>query len=216
MKTRYNEYFDKIFWINSRNRPDRFKNMRKRLAEQEIKADRFHAILGGDVDKSKIKFDFHPQIKIFDNGELGCYLSHLAIFKYIIDNKIPRTLILEDDALFVGEFNPDSLPEEWELLYLGQHNYDKEESKENPGSSRAIKEVYKENVYHAERCWLTHAYAITYECALKIYEYCTTIRWCIDGTLADLQTDMQLKTFSFHPNIIVQDGTKSSLRLNNR
>ena len=208
----YNQYFNQIFWINSRNRVDRYKRMKKRLAEKEISATRFDAILGGHLNRDHFKFQM--KLRDLDNGELGCYMSHYSILKEIVAKKIPRTLILEDDAEFVGDFDPSILPDDWEMLFFGQHNYDTVDTAERKGCNAAIKENYKDNVYHAERCWLTHAYAITYECAIKALAYCEVIRISIDGQYADMQTDLKIKTYAYYPSIIIQDGSPSSLRLN--
>lgn len=37
---------------------------------------------------------------------VGCYLSHLAVWRWMIDNKLPRVLVFEDDANPVANFDP--------------------------------------------------------------------------------------------------------------
>jgi hypothetical protein len=41
--------FDKIFWINSKNRADRFGNMKRRFQALGLHAERFEAIHGGEI-----------------------------------------------------------------------------------------------------------------------------------------------------------------------
>ena len=39
------------------------------------------------------------------DGALGCACSHIYIWKKIIDENIPRAIILEDDFLLIDNFN---------------------------------------------------------------------------------------------------------------
>jgi hypothetical protein len=50
-------------------------------------------------------------------AKCACYLSHTNIYRYIIQNHLYDTLILEDDAEIVGEI-PDNLPQDG-FTYLG-------------------------------------------------------------------------------------------------
>ncbi len=55
-------------------------------------------------------------------GTLGCALSHIQIFKRIVNQSLPYALILEDDALIEDGFDNDfldSLPQSWDVLLLG-------------------------------------------------------------------------------------------------
>ena len=40
-----------------------------------------------------------------NNGQIGCFISHLLLWKKMIDENIEYMFILEDDALFSCEFN---------------------------------------------------------------------------------------------------------------
>lgn len=224
-----NEVFDKIFWINSKNRMDRYKNMCKRLPELGINPNstRFPAVLGGGVNRKNYSFAEPGKrpFKVLNNGEFGCYLSHLEIYKQIKANGWKRTLILEDDA----EFCPDFLmkfteywkhtPAEWDMLYLGQWNYDYQVNGGNTvgGKTFALREPVKEfrpgeGVYNAKRCWLTHAYAVDINCIDKLIDGCKHLYSSVDNVLADVQEKENLKVIAYHPNLIKQDNTKSSLR----
>lgn len=61
-------------------------------------------------------------------GSYGCYKSHMNILQQIIENGWENTMILEDDAIFCGDFIKrfeimcENLPSNWEQFYLGgQH-----------------------------------------------------------------------------------------------
>lgn len=91
-------------------------------------------------------------------GKQGCFLSHIFIWKDIIEKKIPNTTIFEDDILF--HHNWDSLapvyfkntPKNYDILYLGS-------------------QFEANSDFHIDKIpvYCTHAYTITYEGAKKLY-----------------------------------------------
>lgn len=215
-----NDLVDKVYWINSNNRPDRFINMKERL--KGITAERFVAIHGGDLPSSELSHHLpEPRLlwdgktgtnlRILNNSEIGCFQSHVAIYKKIKEQGFKTTLILEDDALFCEDFNEKVKQieplKDWDIIYFGQWNYDQGVK---DGSFEAIKEHATGDIYKADRCWLTHAYIVNLRCIDFLLENTRHMYASLDNVLADIQH--QLKVYAFHPNIINQDGTKSSLR----
>lgn len=218
-----NQYFDKIFWINSKNRVDRFKNMIIRLDGLGIRAERFSAIHGGEIDFSDPDYNYYTSQNIkksLNNAEIGCFLSHRTIYKEIKKNGWKKTLILEDDCDFCPDFLAlfekiyKEVPE-YEMLYLGQWNYDVEING-NKGETFALKNrvasVGNRDLYEAERCWLTHAYAVDLSVIDTLLDNTTNLYASVDQVLADIQAEKKLKVYAIHPAIIKQDGTRSSLR----
>jgi glycosyl transferase, family 25 len=58
---------------------------------------------------------------------IGCFLSHLAIWRWIVDNHLPRVLILEDDAAPAAHFDAarfrdvlTSIPQDAGMVFLGR------------------------------------------------------------------------------------------------
>lgn len=209
-----NQVFDKVFYINSKKRVDRLQNIKKRLDEQKVIAERFPAIFGGEIlDSQK---NFGQNARSLNLNEQGCFLSHTKIYGLINNSQYAKTLILEDDAEFKEGFPDhftklyDCLPDDWDLLYFGQFNYDQNTG----GKTRALKKKMTDfidyNLYLADRCWLTHAYAINLKCIDKLIEGTKVMYSTIDNVLADLQKD--LIVYAIHPALIKQDGSQSSLR----
>lgn len=224
-----NDFFDKIYWINSRNRMDRFRNMIDRFKEIEVRAERFNAITGGELDHSQLRFHRSEpifladgrtgtQYRLLNNGEIGCFQSHVAIYRLIKEKGLDKVLILEDDAQFVEGFKErfgqmvKYIPEDWDMIYFGQSNYDypNENWEGVERSTRNLKVNIKGEVYSADRCWLTHAYAVRGKCADFLIENTKEMYASVDNVLADIQH--HLKVYAIHPALINQDGTKSSLR----
>ena len=50
-------------------------------------------------------------------AKCGCYLSHTNVYRYIVQNHLYDTLVIEDDAELVGEI-PEDLPQDG-FTYLG-------------------------------------------------------------------------------------------------
>ena len=51
-------------------------------------------------------------------GKTGCFLSHLNMLKHIVDNKINKVIVVEDDALQINQL-PESLSSCETFCYLG-------------------------------------------------------------------------------------------------
>jgi GR25 family glycosyltransferase involved in LPS biosynthesis len=99
-----------------------------------------------------------------DPGEIGCILSHFNIWKEISKNKIPITLILEDDAIviqkkFISIIKSlmNKLPSNWDILllgfYLNRGNFDKKVTKD---------------IYRVKDFVLCHSYLVSLDGANKL------------------------------------------------
>ncbi len=101
---------NKTFLINLESRPDRLKRMSDILAQAGIEFEVFPAVDGRklasangvcrladgtpiyDPDHS-IKLGYRPM----SPAEIGCYLSHLEIWKKVVEQNVGWALVLEDD-----------------------------------------------------------------------------------------------------------------------
>lgn len=225
MQIQLTKYFDKIFVINSNPRADRMKAMTERFKELGLVKDhfefcekfKFEAILGGHVDASRYNITYPRGL---NGGELGCYLSHLEIYKMIDANNWGKTLILEDDAVFTPHFHTyfklhyDALPEDFDMWFLGRGNYDYQNLKKSQKELEFFGTQYEvtEGLWASKRNWLTHAYVVNGKAAKYLYENAIKdLYLTIDGVLADLQEN--LNVYSSNPSIIIQDPkSRSSLR----
>lgn len=91
-------------------------------------------------------------------GKQGCFLSHILIWKDIIEKEIPVTTIFEDDVLFHDRWKEiapvyfKNTPQNYDILYLGS-------------------QFEMVSNFHVDRVpvYCLHAYVITYEGAKKLY-----------------------------------------------
>jgi hypothetical protein len=99
---------------------------------------------------------FNNQILInkskgFGKGHIGCMLSHLKLYKHIIDNNISICTIFEDDVHFHPNWNILShnyflnTPKDFDVLFIGNQ----------------INNSINTAKIHNKPCYTTHAYIIT-------------------------------------------------------
>lgn len=63
---------------------------------------------------------------------VGCFLSHMKCYKYIIDNKIDNVIIFEDDIVInQPDFIYENIPKK-DIIYLGHEKYSANKIKTKP------------------------------------------------------------------------------------
>ena len=185
---RVNEYFDKVVVINLDRRQDRMEQLDPQLKKLGIEYERFSAIDGKAQGISPI-----------DAGRL----SHIEVMKQVTG----LTLILEDDALFVDEFNErfeqvmPSLPSNWDIFYLGAL-VDKK-----TGKLKAVNEHWHRQIVSTG----TQAYCVNPEKLNYFIE---------EQTKSDLHVDVCFRVLAEHtnayitqPNLVTQFPSYSDLRM---
>ena len=191
MENSINTFFDKIYVINLSYSVERKKSMVEQFEKYNIK----NYIFIEATDKNTLKFDelFEkkmwgcPQNCVQDctcrnslgDGNIALSISHYRIYCDIIENGYNRCLILEDDCIFLDEmynFNDieNYIPEDWELLYLGNSKFISSNTTTDIGNSYFLK------------CFgvpCTHMYAITNNTAKLLAKNIFPVRAAIDGYL---------------------------------
>jgi GR25 family glycosyltransferase involved in LPS biosynthesis len=101
-----NEFFDKVVVINLDRRTDRMEKVDAQLKELGIEYERFSAVDAVEMGIDPIQ---------------ACRQSHIQV----LEESTGKTLILEDDVLFMENFNErfsefiEVLPKDWHIFYLG-------------------------------------------------------------------------------------------------
>ncbi len=110
----------RIFVINLDRAKDRWEHF-KDLGEDKERFTRWSA-----TDYNDLKEDtpiFKEMVSYWNidpkehKAKCACYLSHTNVYRYIVQNHLYDTIILEDDAELVGEI-PEDLPQDG-FTYLG-------------------------------------------------------------------------------------------------
>ena len=112
-----NTFFDKIYCLNLDRRQDRWAESEIEFKKHGLQVERFAAIDGNDITL--------PSGSLIKTGDMGCLLSHIAIFKLMVEKGMQKILILEDDVEFAENFNElfnsliSQVPEFWDMIYFG-------------------------------------------------------------------------------------------------
>tara|TARA_R110000822_G_scaffold289752_1_gene411081 strand:+ start:132 stop:803 length:672 start_codon:yes stop_codon:yes gene_type:complete len=122
-----NDFFNQVYLINLKRRPDKLKVCQQLFAKLNIKYKISEAIdfcdgIPEDYPVKPIEGSF---LRDRAPGAWGCYVSHLEIIKDAKKNNYDKILILEDDVAIDDNFlslfsqKVKDLPQDWKLFYLG-------------------------------------------------------------------------------------------------
>lgn len=156
----------KIYVINLKRRSDRYESFCNKYPLDKSKLNKFEAFDGRYIKKIPNYF------KSLVSGEVGCFLSHKALWEKLLNDKdVDYYIIFEDDAKFSKNFleNFNNLINEFthfdSILYLGGRFT---ESYKMINCIKHTKNIVKYdynkkwNAYDCERT--THSYIINKNC----------------------------------------------------
>ena len=104
------------------NGKNEHENMERELPEFAVQPSL------GAIKQKKNRLEAIGYTSQYGNGQQGCACSHIYVWKYIVQNKIPIALILEDDIFFHPDF-PELFTKAWSnrpkdgTLFNLQHTY---------------------------------------------------------------------------------------------
>lgn len=217
MENLINTFFDKIYVINLSYSVERKKSMVDQFEKYNIK----NYIFIEATDKNTLNFDELVEKKMWGclqncvsvctcrnslgDGNIALSISHYRIYCDIIENGYNRCLILEDDCIFLDEmynFNDieNYIPEDWELLYLGNSKFISSNTSTDIGNTYFLK------------CFgvpCTHMYDITNSTAKLLAKNIFPVRAAIDGYLHRFIIDKKIlknvyicsKTFALNGSV---------------
>jgi GR25 family glycosyltransferase involved in LPS biosynthesis len=136
-------------------------------------------------------------------GQIACYLSHFLIWKYIIYNKIQKTIIFEDDVYIKKNYNVilndilKKLPNDIDFLYLYIHPVKQDVKLIDEKEYRLLKSGDN---------WGTVAYLITLKGSEKLVKYCNIIYGPIDRQINYLIQKKYLNGIMINKSIVSTKG----------
>jgi glycosyl transferase, family 25 len=123
-----------VFVINLSRSIERREHTTRQLNELGVSFQIVEAFDGAELSENEIRNN--SDYGIYKSGihssylrkeEIGCVLSHLQIFRQMVDEKIELACILEDDNNYLEDFKYLLVSENintslWDILYLGHHS----------------------------------------------------------------------------------------------
>jgi glycosyl transferase family 25 len=116
-----------ILIINLDRSSDRLAQMRAQTERLGLPFERFPAVDGTNVPAALAPYFCDASGRIVSPlapGEIGCYASHLALWRHLVASAIPAALVCEDDAVLpedLAEMVGDllaALPAGWDMVHL--------------------------------------------------------------------------------------------------
>lgn len=152
--------------INLKHDEERKKKMIDKLKFVDLKPVLFFDAIGiNDLykyDYKTMEFFINPETNLsIQPGEIGCALSHYYVWKFIEENNYEKVLILEDDTIFLNNFNEElnnilSANEKYDIFFL------------NRTKCSCIKENKINNYICMRYSYNANAYIITNNCVNKL------------------------------------------------
>lgn len=127
-ESRANHFFDHVYLINLKRRPDRLKKMQSLLKRLKIEFTLIEAVDGRNI--KRVPYGLN-------GGIVGCHESHLKIFRDVKKKGYEQPLILEDDLISHKDFERVleiifSIPKDWRLLYIGTADWEGKSERTEP------------------------------------------------------------------------------------
>ena len=211
-----NELIYKTYVINLDRSEDRLEFVKDNARKANLDITRFRGVEGNKLDLADLKrrnIITNEKLRV---GEIGCALSHINLWKKIInddtisDDKL--VLILEDDVIIPKDLNqklkkllPHS-PEDWELLFLGGCNL--YGTKVN---NHFMKPLIKESPRKLGRTNIcTHAMLFKKSSIKKFLDVCSPLHNSIDFQLR--QNYHKFNIYYTIPLLIFQNTEMDSVR----
>jgi hypothetical protein len=214
--------FEKTYLINLDRRPDRLERFMKTFEKSDaskMQLTKISAVDGGELDIKKVPLSevargelkqiettgFRSKHYQLTRGAIGCYLSHVKVWRDVVDNNHRHGLIFEDDVNVPSniyakmEKSMKHIPEDWDIILFGYHCKDCENMKGYRKVNRFI---------------LLHCYAISYSGIIKILKTNSLfpITQQIDSYLSELSEDI-LNIYTVPNPIIHQNGSRTDIQM---
>jgi GR25 family glycosyltransferase involved in LPS biosynthesis len=191
---------DKIYIINLERAKDRLKEVvseLKRLGGPFLNYSIFKAIDGKTIKDEEInklltldaQYSFYINAFNYDQirsrGEVGCYLSHLGVWKDMVKNNYNNVIILEDDVFTTLNKNQinknlDLLPRDYDVAHLGW--FSRFEGEYLKKSSNWVIPI--ENYKHFSMIYGTFAYMLSNKGAKELIANAIPINMQVDSFIS--------------------------------
>jgi len=205
-----NNIVDKVYVINLDKDKERLETVTTQLNSEKIEFERFPAIKGSTIEKDARLTEF---CNVFcTEGVKGCALSHRNIWENLVKSEYQAVCIFEDDVILNEDFNNHlqllwgSIPNDYDIVYLGNHFYCGDTSKYNQFTTKLFNvknSEYSTGVLKVAGCGGFHGYIISKKGARKLIESKTNFHIDIDIM------QQSLEAYAFHP-VLVESGDNTS------
>ena len=200
-----------IFIINLKKDTNKKQHMETLCEKHNLQCQFTEAVYGKDLDEKSLSKVYNKEESIrvlgrgLSKGEIGCALSHLNIYKHMIDHNIKNAIIFEDDVQLTEDFhslisNIDQFPSDWELVLLGYYkNCFTEKCSRSSLRDRKKITTSHQTVRLIERAYGTHGYLINLQGAKKLFNQLSVIKKPIDHYTSN---EANINLYAIYPRVV--------------
>lgn len=150
--------------------------------------------------------------RVLSKAEIANAVTHINIYKHMIDNDVPRLLVLEDDCLLMHNFSTElsailkELPEDFDVCFLGTaFNWDVQNYRSGFFGSQNKNEIVPDRrVYPIKGTHTADAYILSLKGAKKIYDAIVPFCLPIDYMMNPIFIMEDVKSYWCYPGIVKQ------------
>lgn len=182
---------------------------RRRAMEEQLRRVGATAQFFPAIDGRQIRTGLSPELCASDltDGEIGCYLSHVALWEKVATSLAKGAVILEDDVTLTDDFlavcqELGSVPLRYDLVRLGSLRHTKGRKLLDLANGRSI-------LLPAEASDGTQGYLVTRAGAERLLKLLAEPRAPIDREL-NLYWEHRLNVLLLAPGIVEHDTTMPS------
>jgi glycosyl transferase family 25 len=211
--------FPKTYVINMDKDTERLRKVIKQLDDYDISNyERIQGVNGKELTESELESGTTNFCKEYCiKSSIGCAMSHIKVYKKIIDNNDSMALILEDDVVFEDNFKSrvieklKDVPDDFDIVYLGCNQCN------NTGEIKSIPDIYSltfkskykninESIFVPRMSFALHAYIVSNNGAKKLLEmFKDGIYAHIDLQIQNERTKYGLNVYVTRPLLAYQD-----------
>jgi len=170
----------KIYIVNLPRCRDRRESILRECAQFELEPEILPGVDGQELTEAELqRLVYDLDRNKLSKPEIGCTLSHLGIYRDMIEKDIPISLVLEDDSVFnqdprpilaALEQQPTDAPEVYLLTHMGYRYID-------DGRPRQVGDI---KFYRGWTGCGSYGYVITKKAAVNIYGFQTPLKYMCD------------------------------------
>ena len=212
--------FPKTYIINMDKDTERLRKVKKQLDDYDISNyERIQGVNGKELTEVQLENATSKICKEYCiKSSIGCAMSHIKVYKKIVDNNDSSALILEDDVVFEDDFKSrllkktSDVPKDFDIVYIGCNQCNKK------GDIKSIADLYSltfkskyeninESVFVPRMAFALHAYIVSNKGARKLLEMFERdkIYGHIDLQIQNEREKYDLKVYAIRPLLAYQD-----------
>jgi len=200
----------KIYIVNLKKDKNRRENIIREVNKQNLNNYEIIDAVDGnklsqnelDIATFKNKKNLNPWNSKMSPSQIGCALSHIKVYENFIKTEFEVALILEDDAIFIREFNNNL-----KQFILKNFKFRKQivllsELKEFYGKALDSADNYE--IVNVSNAFFTHAYMINKEAARSIISFNYPVKTIADNFVF-FKIYCNIKIIGLNPYLLDQD-----------